>query len=108
MGKVTRVDHRWYDCIHEEHEGEEWEHSAIVATYRLEGYEERLFAKVYHSEPITSEGQRREIEPILLRLADEEAEWVAENPDVSAEMRDQAWAAMAEEIRGTDHAPKEG
>jgi len=74
MGKATRIEHRWYNGLTPED-------SAIIATYRVEGRDDRLFVKTLWSEPFPDETQRQEIEPWLLRMADEEAEWFAERPD---------------------------
>ena len=73
MSKATRVKHRWCD--------DDGDGSFLVGIYQIEGYEERLFTKAFWSMPITSEEQRREIEPYMLRLADEEADWCAEHPE---------------------------
>ena len=73
MGKATRVEHRWCD--------DDGDGSFLTVIYRIEGYEKRLWTRAFWSMPITSEEQRREIEPCMLRLADEEADWCAEHPE---------------------------
>ena len=73
MSKATRIEHRWCD--------DDGDGSFIVATYRVEGHEERLFSKAFWAVPITTEEQRREAEPYLLGVADADAEWCAENAE---------------------------
>lgn len=107
MAKITRVEHRWIDRVPAEWEGDKWEYSVIIATYRVEGRDDRLFVRSFWSEPITSEEQRQDVEPALLRMADDSAEWAVEHPD-ELEAKNARWAAMAEEMTGTDHSPGEG
>lgn len=75
MGKATRIEHRWnlhtFDL----------DDATIIARYKVEGHEDHLFVRTYWSGPADTEEERQAIEPSLLRMADEEAEWAAEHPD---------------------------
>ena len=75
MDKVKRIGHKWilhtFDC----------DDAYVLATYEVEGHTEHLVVRTYWSGPADTEEQRQEAEPMLLRLADEEAEWAAGHPD---------------------------
>jgi hypothetical protein len=81
MRKVERINVRWYDHVPAD---EGYEHlgpySVIVAKYSVDDGSAFLSVKSFYSVPITSEKQRAEIEPILLKGMDEEAQWCAEHP----------------------------
>ncbi len=85
MGKATRIGHRWK----RDHVAKD--DFAFYATYRIDGRDGRLIVKVPWSLSVPAEVHRQDIEQVFLSMADEEAEWCAENPD---DVPVRAWGCM--------------
>jgi len=75
MSKATRIGHKWNLDIFDRDD------AFVFARYDVGGHDPRLVVRVYWSGPADTEEQRQEVEPMLLRMADEEAEWFAEHPE---------------------------
>ena len=69
MPKATRIEHRWYLHTFDRNDAE------LIARYTVEGHEDQLFVRTYWSGPADTEEERQAIKPLLLRMADEGAEW---------------------------------